>query len=202
MATLVQLINNVVSLSVLEVMKNAVFIEDEAAGGLKLDITKLPSHLQTMSAENIKAEFATMQGTAQGNIQQAEMTQQQIAQLSQQSAMSGAMQRLMQDESLIDKAGETAGKFMGNFLKLRDDNMDERRYMPSGVAASTLDVLNPTRSVTVDMIMVQFLSAILAILVIILFKGQTLGSSTASYLMLAMIASIIMLSTVYTRITK
>ncbi len=33
--------------------------------------------------------------------------------------------------------------------------------MPSGVAASTLDVLNPTRSVTVDMIMVQFLSAIL-----------------------------------------
>ena len=119
MATLVQLINNVVSLSVLEVMKNAVFIEDEAAGGLKLDITKLPSHLQTMSAENIKAEFATMQGTAQGNIQQAEMTQQQIAQLSQQSAMSGAMQRLMQDESLIDKAGETAGKFMGNFLGTR-----------------------------------------------------------------------------------
>ena len=80
--------------------------------------------------------------------------------------------------------------------------MDEKRYMPSGVAATTLDVLNPTRSVTVDMIMVQFLSAILTILVIILFKGQALGSSTASYLMLAMIASIIMLSTVYARITK
>ena len=80
--------------------------------------------------------------------------------------------------------------------------MQDKNYLPYGFSTSSLNVMNPPRSVIIDMIMVQFLSAILTILVIILFKGQALGSSTASYLMLAMIASIIMLSTVYARITK
>lgn len=118
MATLIQLLNNLVSFSVLEVMKNAVFAED-GDGNLKMDITKLPPHLQTMSAENIKAEFNTLQSTAQQNISVAEQGQQQIAAYSQQNLMSGALSAALADEGMMEKVGGGVGSVARGLMGLR-----------------------------------------------------------------------------------
>jgi len=118
MATLVQLLNNLMSFSVLEVMKNAVFVED-GDGNLKMDITQLPSHLQTMSAENIKADFNTLQSTAQQNISTAEGSQQQIAMMAQQSLMGGALSAALADEGMMEKVGGGVGSVARGLMGLR-----------------------------------------------------------------------------------
>lgn len=118
MGVLVQMLNNLVSFSVLEVMKNAVFTED-GDGNLKMDITKLPQHLQTMSAENIKAEFNTLQSGAQQNITLAEQGQSQIAAYSQQNMMSGALSAALADEGMMEKVGGGVGSVARGLMGLR-----------------------------------------------------------------------------------
>lgn len=115
MGTLIEMLGNLVTFSVLEIMKNAVFVADEE-GNLKIDITQLPQHLQTMSAENVKAGFTALQGAAQQNIQQAEMQQQQIVAMSQQSLMGGALSAAMADEGFMQKVGSTTGNFARTFI--------------------------------------------------------------------------------------
>jgi hypothetical protein len=75
-------------------------------------------------------------------------------------------------------------------------------YIPQSFAASTLDVLNPNRSVIIDMIMVQILSMIVVMSMILIFKGGTMPSSTISYFLVGLFASFLMLSGVYSRITR
>jgi len=75
-------------------------------------------------------------------------------------------------------------------------------YIPKSFAASTLDVLNPTRSVIVDMIMVQLISVIVVMMMILLFKGGSMGSASVSYYLVGLFSSILMLSGVYARITR
>jgi hypothetical protein len=99
-------------------MKNAVFVED-GDGHLKMDITKLPSHLQTMSAENIRAEFNTLQSTAQQNITVAEQSQQQIAAYSQQNMMSGALSAALADEGMMEKMGSGVGSVARGLMGMR-----------------------------------------------------------------------------------
>tara|TARA_R110000737_G_scaffold159477_1_gene187396 strand:- start:2115 stop:2753 length:639 start_codon:yes stop_codon:yes gene_type:complete len=118
MATLVQLLNNLMSFSLLEVMKNAVFVED-GDGNLKMDITQLPSHLQTMSAENIKADFNTLQSTAQQNIATAEGAQQQIALMAQQSMMGGALSAALANEGVMEKVGGGVGSVARGLMGMR-----------------------------------------------------------------------------------
>jgi hypothetical protein len=75
-------------------------------------------------------------------------------------------------------------------------------YIPQSFAASTLDVLNPNRSVIIDMIMVQIISMIVVMSMILIFKGGTMPSSTISYFLVGLFASFLMLSGVYSRITR
>ena len=49
----------------------------------------------------------------------AEMQQQQIAALAQQSMMGGALSAAMQDEGFMNKAGGAAGNFMGKMMGMR-----------------------------------------------------------------------------------
>jgi|TARA_R100000482_G_C5126317_1_gene148921 hypothetical protein len=79
---------------------------------------------------------------------------------------------------------------------------DYSTYIPQSFAASTLDVLNPNRSVIIDMIMVQILSMIVVMSMILVFKGSTMPSSTISYFLVGLFASFLMLSGVYSRITR
>ena len=119
MSTMLELLNNLVSFSVLEILKNATFLIDEDEGTMKMDITSLPTNLQTMSAENVTNQFNALQMASQQNIQQAEMQQQQIAALAQQSMMGGALTAAMADEGFMNKVSGTAGNFMGKFMGVR-----------------------------------------------------------------------------------
>ena len=119
MVTFLQLLNDLVSFSVLEILKNATFVINEDEGCMKMDITSLPSNLQTMSAENVTGQFNSLQMASQTNIQQAEMQQQQIAALAQQSVMGGALSAAMADEGFMNKAGTAAGSFMGKMMGMR-----------------------------------------------------------------------------------
>ena len=119
MGTLLSILNDLVSFSVLEILKGATFVINEDEGTMKLDITSLPSNLQTMSAENVTGQFSAMQMTSQQSIQQAEMQQQQIMAFAQQSMMGGALSAAMANDGFIDKAGGAAGNFMGRMMGMR-----------------------------------------------------------------------------------
>jgi hypothetical protein len=119
MATLLSLLNDLVSFSVLEILKNTTFKIDGDTDTMKMDIATLPTNLQTMSAENVTGQFNALQMAAQQNIQQAEMQQQQIAALAQQSMMGGALTAAMANDGFIDKAGGAAGNFMGRMIGMR-----------------------------------------------------------------------------------
>tara|TARA_R100000664_G_scaffold34206_1_gene55029 strand:+ start:1967 stop:2611 length:645 start_codon:yes stop_codon:yes gene_type:complete len=119
MATMLQLLNDLVSFSVLEILKNATFVINDDDGTMKMDISSLPSNLQTMSAENVTGQFNALQMASQQNIQQAEMQQQHIATLAQQSMMGGALNAALQDEGFMNKVSGSAGQFMGKMIGMR-----------------------------------------------------------------------------------
>ncbi|MDB4345514.1 hypothetical protein OAA43_00400 [bacterium] len=119
MSTLLSMLNDLVSFSVLEILKGATFVINEDEGTMKLDVTSLPSNLQTMSAENVTGQFSAMQMTSQQNIQQAEMQQQQIMAFAQQSMMGGALNAALTNDGFMDKAGGAAGNFMGRMMGMR-----------------------------------------------------------------------------------
>ena len=119
MATFLQMFNDLVSFSVLEIFKNAEFFIDDKEGKMKMDVTSLPSELQTMSAENVKSQFNSLQMSSQQGIQQAEMQQQQIAAFAQQSMMGGALSAALTNDGFMDKAGTAAGSFMGRMMGTR-----------------------------------------------------------------------------------
>jgi len=115
MGTLVQMFNNIVTFSVLEVFKNASFVADDD-GNLKMDVTSLPSHLQTMSSENIQSNFTALQSAANQNVQMAEQNQMQLNTMAQQSMMGGALQAALADEGMMRKVGGGVGNFARNFI--------------------------------------------------------------------------------------
>ena len=119
MQTLLQLLNDLVSFSVLEILKSAKFTIDEDGGTMQMDVTSLPQNLQTMSGENVSNQFNALKMSSQQNIQQAEMQQQQISALAQQSMMGGALSAAMMDEGFMNKAGNSAGTFMGRMMGMR-----------------------------------------------------------------------------------
>ena len=119
MGTLISLLNDLVSFSVLEILKGATFAINEDEGTMKLDIASLPPNFQTMSAENVTGQFSALQMASQQNIQQAEMQQQQIMAFAQQSMMGGALSAAMMDDGFMDKVGSGAGNFMGRMMGMR-----------------------------------------------------------------------------------
>ncbi len=74
--------------------------------------------------------------------------------------------------------------------------------MTIGLANTTLDVLNPSRSVIVDMIMVQFIASFITMLMLLVFKGDDMGSQTASYLLIGLFASLLAITGIFSRINK
>lgn len=114
MGVLVEMFNNIVSFSVLEILKNAVFVADDD-GSLKMEITSLPQHLQTMSAENVKADFTALQSAAQQNIQNAEGQQMQLNNMASQSMMNAALTAAM-DQGVMEKAGGFIGNTARSFI--------------------------------------------------------------------------------------
>jgi hypothetical protein len=116
MPMLIQMLNDIVSFSVLDILRNATFKMNEDDGTLKLDPQSLPSNLQTMSGENITSQFNALVGKSQQNIDQAQMEQQQILAISQQSMMGSALHAAMADEGFMQKVGGGIGSFTRNMI--------------------------------------------------------------------------------------
>jgi len=80
--------------------------------------------------------------------------------------------------------------------------MDSTGMIGQSFAATSLNVLNPHRSVIVDMIMVQIIAAIITLTLLLIFKGNEIGSTNASYLLVGLFGSLVFLTAVYSRITS
>ncbi len=68
--------------------------------------------------------------------------------------------------------------------------------------ATSLDLFNPHRSVIIDMIMIQFIAMIVTMALILLLKGDDMSSASVSYMLAGLFGSFLMLSGVYSRITR
>jgi hypothetical protein len=79
---------------------------------------------------------------------------------------------------------------------------DYTGYIPNSFAATTLDMLNPNRSVIIDMIMVQLISVIVVMSMILIFKGGSMSSASVSYYLVGLFASFLMLTGAYSRIIR
>lgn len=74
--------------------------------------------------------------------------------------------------------------------------------MPRQIAQMSLQMMAPKRSVIVDMVMVQLLSAILIFLGILIFKNSLISQTDLSIYMFALFISFILLTSIYQRITR
>ena len=74
--------------------------------------------------------------------------------------------------------------------------------VPSGVANFSLNMFSHKRSVIIDMIMIQLISAILIMLFVLVFKAADINQTDASMAMIAIFISMIGLGTIYTRISR
>ena len=115
MAVIVELLSGVVTLSIMEILRNCTFVMNEDDGTLKLDVTSLPTNLQTVSGENVAAKFNSLQSSAKEAVNAGAATRQQIAVFAQQSMMGGALAAL-QSEGVMEKVGGGVGSFARSML--------------------------------------------------------------------------------------
>ena len=115
MGILIELLSNVVTFSVMEILRNATFKLDED-GNMQMDVTSLPTHLQTISGENVAADFTTLQSQAQQAVAEAEAQQAQIVALADQSMLGGALATAMADEGFMTRVGNTVGSVTRGFI--------------------------------------------------------------------------------------
>lgn len=75
-------------------------------------------------------------------------------------------------------------------------------YVPSSVAEVSMHFFSPKRSVIIDMIMVQLISAILVGLMILMFKGNELNAQESSVYIIGIFLSFMFITAIYSRITR
>ena len=110
-------ISGLITLNLIEFFRNAKFVDD-GDDGLKVDVSSLPSEMQTMSVENITAELGNLQAAANTTVQNSIGRQQQILQYAQQSMMGGMFSAAMANEGLMEKAGSATGNLVRGALGL------------------------------------------------------------------------------------
>lgn len=118
MGILVEMLSNLITLNVLEILRGATFnVNDD--GTMVMDVSSLPQNLQTMSAENVKAQFGNLQSSATQKVNESQMTAQQVLSMQQQSALGGALTNALQDEGTIAKVGSGIGSIGRSFMGLK-----------------------------------------------------------------------------------
>ena len=73
---------------------------------------------------------------------------------------------------------------------------------PKPVADISLHFLAPKQSVIKDMIMIQLISAMIVGLLILVFRGADMSQTDASIFMMIIFGSGMLLSTIYSRISR
>ena len=115
MPVFVEMLSNLTTFSILNILKNCSFILDDE-GVMTLDVTSMPSDLQTLSAENIIAQLNSLQNTSMQTIQQAEADRQQIMQLADQSLLQRALNSALADPGMLEGVGQAAGGFINRSI--------------------------------------------------------------------------------------
>jgi hypothetical protein len=110
----VNMLSSMVTLCIHNYFKNAKFVADDD-GNLKVDVTSLPTDVQTVSPENVLMDLQQVQGAAQQSVQQCQMTQQQIAAIANQSLMSSALGAAM-NEGMFTKGMSAMGSGIRGFV--------------------------------------------------------------------------------------
>ena len=118
LGSIVELIATATSLSLMNILKNATFVMDEEEGAMKLDPATLPTDLQTLSVENVNMLLSNMVSQSQQTVQQAEMQQQQIMAMAQNSMMGGALSAALADEGMMNKVGGGIGSVARGLIGL------------------------------------------------------------------------------------
>ena len=116
MPVFIEMLSNITTFSLLNVLKNATFTMDEETGSLSLEVSSLPSDLQTLSAENIIAQLNNMQNVSMQVIQQAEQERQMILQAADQSLMQGMLNTALADPGMMESAGQAVGGMFNRAL--------------------------------------------------------------------------------------
>ena len=118
MGILVEMLSNLITLNVLEILRGATFnVNDD--GTMVMDVSSLPQNLQTMSAENVKAQFGNLQSSATQKVNESQMNAQQVVSMQQQSALGGALSSALQDEGTMAKVGSGIGSIGRSFMGLK-----------------------------------------------------------------------------------
>ena len=99
--------SSLVTLNLVTFFRDARFVDD-GNDGLKLDISSLPSDMQTMSAENVTAALSQLQAAANQAVVESVGRQQQILMMGQQSMLNS----LMNNEGMMERAGQATGGLM------------------------------------------------------------------------------------------
>ena len=116
MPIFIEMLSSISTFSILTVLKNSNFKMDEETGTLTLDVTSLPSDLQTLSAENIVAQLGTLQNQSSQIIQQSEMQRQQVLAMSQQSMLQGALGAALENPGMMENMGNAVGSTARSLL--------------------------------------------------------------------------------------
>jgi hypothetical protein len=110
------ILGQMMTFSLLNVLKEANFNFDDELGVFKLDPTSLPSHLQTMSPENIMAQMSGLQNDVNSKVSNADNTRMQTLQRAESSMMHGALQAAMADPGMMQGAAEAGGSFLRTLM--------------------------------------------------------------------------------------
>ena len=110
------IMGQMMTFSLLNVLKESSFNFDDELGVFKLDPTSLPTHLQTMSPENIMAQMSGLQNDVNSAVGNAESQRMQMMQRAESSMMQGALQAAMTDPGMIQNTAQGAGSFMRTLL--------------------------------------------------------------------------------------
>ena len=118
MPIFVEMISNITAFSLLNVLKNSTFkIDDD--GNMKMDVSSLPSDLQTLSAENIIAQLNTLQNISQQAVTSALQERDRIIAISEQSLLQTALTGALTDQTFLENAGNAIGTTARSFFGLR-----------------------------------------------------------------------------------
>jgi len=110
------IMGQMMTFSILNVLKEASFNFDDELGVFKLDPTSLPTQLQTMSPENIMAQMSGLQNDVNSSVGNADTLRMQTMQRAESSMMHGALQAAMADPGMMQGAAEAGGSFMRNLM--------------------------------------------------------------------------------------
>jgi hypothetical protein len=70
------------------------------------------------------------------------------------------------------------------------------------ISQASSSIFAPSRNIIVEMIMVQFISVIIAGVSILIFKGDEMSSGDVSVFVVGIFGALIFLTTLYSRITR